>query len=180
MTLKGGYNATYSTQSSETFCRSLTVGKGKAVVDKVTLGDTSAPADVASVVFYNDLVCGGDPFSAIFTIGGETFTSVTGQYSSCEEVDCGKSLSWTLQASPEGCSPISWSGSKTLTCNYLYEFYFTIYEGEVALVSYSGPGACSDVPSSQMGEVQLLDVERISKDAGLRGFESLMAPFISK
>jgi hypothetical protein len=183
LSFKGGYNSTYSTQTMETVCRKFTIGKGTAVMDKVTVADTPAPpppADVASVVFFNNLVCGGKDFTATFTIGGETLTSISGEYSNCEEVNCGKSLSWSLYAS-SACGTISGSGTKTLTCNCLYEFVLGLSGGNPALFTYSDcPGDCSDVSSPQREERQLLDCEGISKDAGLQGLESLMAPFISK
>jgi hypothetical protein len=174
---KGGYNSTYSTQSMETLCPKLTVGKGSAVVDKLTLTNTAVP-DVASVVFYNNLVCGENDFTATLTIGGETLTSVSGNYSNCEEVDCGVSLSWNLYAST-ACGTFTISSTKTLTCDCLYEFVLDLSPvDEVVIYIYSTcPGDCTDVSSppmaSNMGSRQLLDCVRVGKGAEFSGLKVL-------
>jgi subtilisin family serine protease len=181
LNLKGGYNATYSAQSSETICRSLTVGKGKAVVDKVTLGNASAPANVASVVFYNDLVCGGTAFTATYTIDGEALSSVSGNYSNCEEVDCGVSVAWSLYANAGGCGIIEASGTINLTCDCLHEFVLTLDDASDIVVYHftTCPGDCSDVTSPQMGSGRPSDSFSVSKKGGSQGLETFF-PFILK
>jgi hypothetical protein len=174
--LVGGYNATYSTQSLETVCRSLTIGNGSAVVDKVTLADTPAP-DVASVVLYNNLVCSGNPFTAQLTIGGKVLNSVSGQYSNCEDVTCGVNLDWTVYADTQGCGTFSISSSMALYCDCLYEFFLTL-SGGVPFVEiyYMCPGDCSDVPSSPLTGLlsrQPLDCLKITEGAASSGLRAL-------
>jgi hypothetical protein len=174
LTFKGGYNSTYSTQTMETVCRKFTIGKGTAVMDKVTVADTPA-ADVASAVLYNNVFFGGNPFTATFTIDGVPLTSLSGNYSSYEEVNCGVSVGWSLYANAEPCGTTSRSGSVTLTCDCLYEILLDLDEfGNPAIYLFSTcPGDCSDVTSLPIGSRQLLDCVRISKDAGLQGLEAL-------
>jgi hypothetical protein len=176
LTLKGGYNTTYSTQSSETVCRSLTIVNGKAIVDKVTLGDSPAPADVASVVFYNNLECSGTAFTATYTIDGEALSAVSGNYSNCEEADCGVSVAWSIYANAGLCGIIEGFGSMTLTCDCLYEFVLTLDEYDAIVVDYYSicPGDCSDVTASQVGSRQLLDrVRVVGNDAEFPWFMAL-------
>ena len=182
LTFKGGYDAAYSTQSSESVCRSMTISQGSAVVDKLTLAN-AVVQDIASVVFYNDLVCGGDPFGATLTIDGKSLTSTSGQYSACEEVDCGVSLSWNVSAS-SACGPISISSSETLSCDCLYEFVLSLYEDAPAVyIYYTCPGDCSDVSSppvaSNMGSRQLLDRVKIPSGDKLPGL-TVLDPLISE
>lgn len=181
LTFKGGYDTTYSSQTLQTVCRKLTLAKGSAVLDKVTLGDTPAPAGVASAVFFNDLVCSLTPFTATLTIDGEPLASVSGQYSNCEEVDCGVSVSWSLYADGGVCGIVSESGSLTLTCDCLYEIVLGLdeYYSPSLYVYTTCPGDCSNVTPAQVGSKQLLDCVRLSKDGESRGLESLGC-FITK
>jgi len=169
--LVGGYNSTYSTQTMETVCRSLTIDRGSATVDRVTVADTPAP-DAASVVFSNNLTC-VLPFTASLTVDGAPLSAESGQCSNCQKVDCGVSVNWSLYADAGGCGIIEGSGSITLTCDCLYECVLDLdeYGGLVIDVYTTCPGKCLEVTSQEMGSKQRLDCIRISKDGDLRGLE---------
>ena len=147
LTFKGGYNSTFSNRFSETNLRTMTISNGTAVVDRLTLESTVAP-DVASAVFYNNLLCGVNPFTATLTIDGQVLTSVSGELSNCEEFDCGVSLDWNLYANTGGCGIITGQGSTTFNCDCLYEYVLSLYGGQPAVFVYEYcPGDCSDVTS---------------------------------
>jgi len=135
---------------------------------------TTQGTEIASVEFYNSLVCGGNPFTATFTIGGEALTSVTGNFSKCEEVACGKSLSWSLYADTGGCGTLTGSGSKTLSCDCLYTFVLDLNDdGDIVLYTfYECPGDCSGLMSPPKGERQLLDSLRVAEDGKSYGFSA--------
>jgi hypothetical protein len=178
LTFKGGYTATYSTQTMETICRSLTVSQGSAAVDKVTAKRVPA-TDVASVVFYNDVFCGQEASTASFILDEQVFTSLSGQFSSCKEVACGSSLYWILYA-PSACQEIAQFGTYTLSCSCLYQIWLTKDEADGYVLSLypTCPGDCSDFSPPQTGSRLLLDCTRTSKNTG-RGLKS-MGPWSSE
>jgi len=138
----------------------------------------SEPQQVANIVFYNNLLCGGSSFTATLTIDGHVLTSVTGVYSDCEEFDCGKSLNWEVYADTGGCGTIRFGSSIILDCDCLYRFRLTLYEGYIAMVTSWTPGDCSDVSSAFTGSMQLLESVVLTKDAnflGLRVFDPLIS-----
>jgi len=174
LTIKGGYNANYSEQTMDTVCRSLTIGNGKAAIDKVTLADTPV-FDAASMIFYNNVFCGENAFTAALTINDQTLTSISGQSSNCEDVGCDMSANWNVHGDAGACGIVSQSGEKTLTCECLYEFVLDLSPSDdIVLSTYSYcPGDCSDVVSLQIGERQSLDSVTISKNGGLRNLEAI-------
>ena len=140
----------------------------------------SAPPEVANIVFYNNLVCGGSSFTATLTIDGQVLTSVSGVNSDCEEFDCGVSLNWSLYANTGGCGILTGSGSRVYDCDCLYEYRFLVISGSVYLLfSKSCPGDCSDVSSAFTGSMQLLDSVLLTKDADLLGL-TVLDPLISE
>ena len=168
----GSHTGTLSINSNDPDTPTLNIGLNGT-------GD-SAPQQVASVVFYNNLECGGSSFTATLTIDGQALTSVTGVNSDCEEFDCGESLNWSLYANTEGCGPISMSGSITMTCDCLYEMVLTLSGGAPALgYVRTCPGDCSDVSSAFTGSMQLLDSVLLTKDADLLGL-TVLDPLISE
>jgi len=140
----------------------------------------SAPPEVANIVFYNNLVCGGSSFTATLTIDGQVLTSVSGVNSDCEEFDCGVSLNWSLYANTGGCGILTGSGSRVYDCDCLYEVVLTLSGDTPTLVFYkSCPGDCSDVSSISIGSMKLLDSVLIRKDADLLGL-TVLDPLMSE
>ena len=88
---------------------------------------TDTSEQVASIVFYNNLLCGGSSFTATLTIDGKALTSVTGVYSDCEEFDCGASLNWSLYANTGGCGILTGTGSRVYDCDCLYTYIDPIW-----------------------------------------------------
>ena len=178
LTIKGGYNATYSDQTSESACRSLAISEGSAVVDKLTLTNMAVP-DVASAIFYNNLICGENPFTAALTIDGQALSAVSGQYSACDETGCGVSISWDLYADAGECGTISESGSTTLTCDCLYELVLDLSPSEEIVIDVytTCPGDCSGVSTSpmasKMASRQLLDRIRVGNGAEFKRLKAL-------
>jgi len=140
----------------------------------------SAPQQVASIFFDNDLLCGGTPFTATLTIDGHVLTSLNNAYSDCEEFDCGVSLDWELYADMGGCGIITASGSKTYNCDYLYHYELTLSGSNIVLkTNYYSPADCSDVSSVSIGSMKILDSVVLTKDADLSGL-TVSAPLISE
>jgi len=179
VTIKGGYDPTFSTQSSETTLHTMTISNGCAVLDKLTSVSTApGPQQVASIVFYNNLSCGG-PFTATLTIDGHVLTSVTEVYSDCEEIDCGVSLTWNMYANSP-CGTINIPSSTIIDCDCLYIFVLAIYNAEPAVFIYEAcPGDCSDISSVSIGSMKLLDSVVLTKDADLSGL-TVSDPLISE
>ena len=174
---EGGYDSTFTTQSSETTFHTMTISNGTAVVDKLTLGST---ADVASAEFYNDLLCGSSPFTATLTIDGQALTSQTGVYSDCYDFDCGVSLNWSLYANTGACGIITESGTTTLDCNCLKSYILTL-SGSTPFIGYvyTCPGDCSDAGSVFTGAMKLLGSEVLIIDSALSDF-TVFDPLISE
>ena len=144
----GSYTGTLSINSDDPDTPTLNIGLSGT-------GD-SAPQQVANIVFRNNLLCFGSPFTATLTIDGQALTS-SGMYSDCEEFDCGASLNWKLYATSL-CGTITGQGSKTYDCDCLYKYRFLLIGSSVYLVaSKSCPGDCSDVSSVSIGSMKLLD-----------------------
>ncbi|MCG6881663.1 MAG: carboxypeptidase-like regulatory domain-containing protein [Deltaproteobacteria bacterium] len=157
--LKGGYNSAYTDQTSETVLNSMSIRNGSAHVDKLTLAQSSAPPPPpekdASIVFYNNVACNGYGFNASFTIGGYQLNSYTGNYSSCVDLECAKSYTYSLYSDTGGCGTISLSTSETLSCDCLYEIWLRYLEGKFVLVfNKDCPGDCSGPGSDSTGGVE--------------------------
>jgi len=168
----GSHTGTLSINSDDPDTPTLNIGLNGT-------GD-SAPQQVANIVFYNNLLCGGSSFTATLTIDGKALTSVTGVYSDCEEFDCGVSLNWSLYANTGGCGILTASGSRVYDCDCLYEYILTLSGGSAALgYTKSCPGDCSDVSSVSVGSMKLLDSVVLTKGADLLGL-TVLGPLISE
>jgi len=153
---------------------------GGSYGDDQSFTTVTSPEQIANIVFYNSLVCAGSSFTANLTIDGKVLTSVSGEYSDCDEFDCGESLNWSLYANTGDCGIFTGSGSRVYDCDCLYEVVLTLSGDTPTLVFYkSCPGDCSDVSSISIGSMKLLDSVLIRKDADLLGL-TVLDPLMSE
>ena len=167
----GSHTGTLSISSDDPDTPTLNIGLN---------GEGESEPQAASIVFYNNLLCGGSSFTATLTIDGQVLTSVTGVYSDCEEFDCGKSLDWDLYANTGACGIITAQSSKTFDCDCLYEFRLSLSDSQPAVYIYKTcPGDCSGVSSAFTGSMKLLDSVVLMRDANLLGL-TVFDPLISE
>jgi hypothetical protein len=121
-----------------------------SIVGGQTYTVTLTEEDIASVRFYNNLICGGNSFTATLDVCGASLTSETGSWSSCKTVSAGD-CSWSLDAPDCGSIQFDMSGPISLDSDCVYSFVLKLDDSdEPELVYYETcPGDCNtDYPFS--------------------------------
>lgn len=77
--------------------------------------------ETASVRFFNNLTCGGNNFTATLTVCGQTFTSVSNDWSSCDDITPG-TCTLSLHAQTGACGTLSESTSYSFEEGSVYNF----------------------------------------------------------
>ena len=127
------------------------------------------PGNEASGRFYNNLLCSGVSFNATLTVGGETLSSTTGNWSSCKTWTPG-THSFSLYANAGACGTITMSGSINLDPDTIYDVVLDIEGTDIILWYLERTGDCStpppwiaDVPGETLIRIPL-ESEGIERD----------------
>jgi hypothetical protein len=96
----------------------------------------------AAVRFYNDLKCDDNSFAATLTVCGQTFTSYSTNWSSCEDIAPG-TCTVSVHAQTEACGTLSTSGSYTFEEGSVYSIVYTIKDENLFLGVNIQTGDCS-------------------------------------
>lgn len=97
---------------------------------------------IASVRFWNNLTCNGNNFTATLTVCGQTFTSVSGNWSSCDDITPGI-CTVSLHAQTGACGTLSESISYPFDEGSVYNFALTLEGENPALGVNTQPGDCA-------------------------------------
>jgi hypothetical protein len=101
----------------------------------------TAAGGIASARFFNNLTCGGVPFNATLTIGGQTLSSNSTSWSSCKTFSSG-THSWSLFAN-SACGVINMSGSESLVPGSIYDLVLDLDGANIILWYVLRDGNCS-------------------------------------
>lgn len=124
----------------------------------------------ASVRFFNNLTCNGNNFTATLTVCGQTFTSVSGNWSSCDDITPG-TCTVSLNAQTGACGTLSTSVSYSFDEGSVYNFALNLEGTDPALGVNTQTGDCTTNTPWLTGVSELgVDLEKI--EAVMDTFES--------
>lgn len=133
----------------------------------------------ASVRFFNNLQCGDNNFTATLTVCGQTFSSYSGNWSSCDDITP-DTCTVSLYVQTASCGTLSYSTSYSFEEGSVYNFLLDIQDQNPALGVYRQTGDCStDLPGEAGVSGLGLDLEKIESvidtiesNAGLQSIDS--------
>jgi hypothetical protein len=141
--------------------------------------DAGNGAETASVRFYNNLRCNNNNFTAILTVCGQTFTSLSGDWSSCDDITPG-TCTVSYRAQTGGCGTLSNSYSHSFEEGLVYNFALNLEGNNHYLGINVQSGGCStNTPwrtgASELG-VNVVKIETVmdtfESHAGLQSIDS--------